>query len=249
MGESGWGKTYLARKLVLHCDRLIVLDYMADPAPHGWAADCVVVTTWDDLLEQVQRPRFRVAVQIDEDPAEVLDLVCELARSESAPNRPAVGPVMLVVEELSIPFHNPTVKCSQPVQEVVRMARREGVSFLMITQVFVDCPKLIRRHLTDLYLFHTQDQTDLDLHRRAYGVLVPSILFKLPKYSYCHFDRSRGTLPVVVDRAGVRRLLSDKTETRKPDAVADGGGNRAGDGVDRGTVPAPAPGRDGGSVE
>lgn len=212
VGPSGEGKTYLARQIVKNDERLIVADFIADPAPEGWEASCGVVHTWDALLREIRNDRFRIAVQIEEDPEATLNQLCELVRTVDSRGNPAVGPVTLVIEEVSIPIQNPRARPSDELQGLVRFSRREWVSWMFITQCYMDCPKIVRDHVQDLYVFRTSDHNDLKKHRSTYGATVANELFFLPRYSYCHFSKRRGT-PVVVSGDGKRRPL--ELELRK----------------------------------
>ena len=230
VGASGRGKTYLGMELVADETRLIVADFIADPGADGWENSCVVVTHWDALYRELEHRKFRIAVQIDEEPAEVLDRLCRIVRTYDRFGNQAVGPCTLVIEEPSIPIENPRAKPSLPLSSLIRFSRREGVSWMVLTQQYSDVPTLVRRHCSDHIIFQTTERADLAELRDTYGARVARMVKRLPAHSYLHFRRDRVTPGMVVDANGNRTPIADDDDDQELDhEMGLGRGDRSGD--------------------
>lgn len=184
----------------------------------GWSGTCAVARDWHTVIESVKRPRFRIAIQVDDDPLDVLTRACEILLSENDKGEPAVSGVLLVCEEAGLHFDSPSVASSvpHPVRHFIRLGRKENLgahSWMLLSQRYVDVPILFRSQATDLHVFATNEEADLKQHRRHLSVSYVDTLRRMPKYYHCHIDLAGGTLPELVDPHG--RVV--QTFTPEPD--------------------------------
>lgn len=131
------------------CPRLLVLDPI-----HEWDDTCVAVTDWDTVLDDIVKPRFRIAVQIEEDYPEQLIKACELVMSED------VGNCVLCIDEVPLYFRNK----SEPPQEFVEAVthgRHKNVSLVLIAQRPIAFPILMRSQASTIYAFRTNEPRDV----------------------------------------------------------------------------------------
>lgn len=158
------------------CPRLVIQDPLRE-----WGDSCLVVNDYDTLFDEVQRERFRIAVQIEEDLTDQAAIIAKLVRSDD------VGNCVFGQDELSLMYPNRN-DVPEEVTDVMRFGRRQNVSVILITQRPVDCPILLRSQLTDLYIFRTHEPNDIKWLRAIVGKTDSERALKLRGHQYIHFD-------------------------------------------------------------
>lgn len=162
--------------------RLIVVDPLCE-----WADRTIPCHDWETVFAEVREDRFRISIEIDEDPTELLETACEIARSEE------VGNCWLVVEELSL-FFRRGVEAGDAIQGVVRFGRRENVNLLLISQRSYDCPIDIRSQLSDIYAFRTHEPRDIQALGQTVGKAEAQKVIALRGHNHYHWDLTHSDL-------------------------------------------------------
>lgn len=162
--------------------RLIVVDPLNE-----WGDVSTVCTDWETVLEEVRQDRFRISIEIDEDPVDILETACRIARDEE------VGNCWLVVEELSLLFRRGE-EAGDAIQGVVRFGRRENVNLLLISQRSYDCPIDIRSQLSDIYAFRTHEPRDIQALGQTVGKEQAKKVVALRGHRHYHWDLTHATL-------------------------------------------------------
>jgi hypothetical protein len=155
-GVTGTGKSLLSKHFLASADRLIVVDSLAE-----WGDTCLIISEWPQLFREVQRQRFRLAIQIPGDRNQIEDIAA-LVRS------PQVQQATLVIDELSLWF----VKgrpAGDDVQALVRFGRRQQISLWMISQRWVDCPTEVRSQLSDMISTRDHDPQNYEYLKKVVG--------------------------------------------------------------------------------
>lgn len=148
-GISGTGKTRLSKQLLRPVNRLIFVDPLQE-----WGDECQAVFSWSEFFQEVKKPRFRIAVWIEHDPPEMVDILIRASRD------PAVGNCVLAIDELSLFFDS--ARPSEDVAGLVRFGRRQQVHFWGITQRYVDTPLIVRTQLSNVIAFRTHELPDIE---------------------------------------------------------------------------------------
>lgn len=190
-GVSGTGKSTLSKCLVKESRRLIVQDNLAE-----WGATCTICTSWHHVYEEVTKPTFRIAVQLEDDPTDVAATLARIARSSE------VGACVLVYEELSLIFGVNRI-ASPAMQALVRFGRRERVSCIFISQRVYDCPIDIRSQLTDVISFRSHEPRDLEHLAKMVGREKAQKVLALRGHSYYRYDLTTDEEPRMGGRANV----------------------------------------------
>lgn len=149
IGKPGRGKTHLAKEITRRTKRLIAIDPLGE-----WGDVAIIASDWNSVIDMAAEPKFRIAVEIQESPHEILDTVSEIARDED------VGNCWVVTDELSAYFRRGQIP-SDNIQGLVRFGRRENINVVMISQRAMDCPIDLRGMLTDVYAFQFHEPQDI----------------------------------------------------------------------------------------
>lgn len=149
IGKPGRGKTHLAKSITSKANRLIAIDPLGE-----WGDVAIIGSDWDTVLDMAAEPKFRIAVEIEEPPNEILDTVSQIVRDEEVRN------CWVVTDELSVYFRRGQIP-SDNIQGLVRFGRRENIDVILISQRAMDCPIDIRGMLTDVYAFQFHEPQDV----------------------------------------------------------------------------------------
>lgn len=184
VGVTGTGKTFLAKELVSKVPRLLVVDPLCE-----WGDVTVMCFDWETVLEECRQDRFRISICIDENPREILDFACRIARDEE------VGHCVLVVDELSL-FFRRGEEASESIQGVVRFGRRENVSLMLISQRSYDCPIDLRSQLSDIFAFRSHEPRDIQALGQMVGRTEAQRVLALRGHSHYHWDLTESHVAV-----------------------------------------------------
>ena len=166
MGQTGTGKTFLAKQLTQNEQRLFVLDHL-DEYEEG-----IVFDSFEDLrdyFEKRNRRKFRCICRFSSYPEfdELLDLVWE------------TGNCVVLAEEAALLFPSGPVKeANAAFVRIVNWGRHRNIRVVGIATAAGEVHKVLRRQARAIYSFRQVDEDDLmALKKRGFDV---EKLAKLP---------------------------------------------------------------------
>lgn len=179
-GRKGSGKTTLARRLLAHHSRTLIVDPLRE---YGEVA--VQVASPPDLAEYVvSQARWRVAYHNEEMNREFEGL-CRVAM--------ALGNCLFLIEEADW-FCDPT-SIPEELERLVKYGRHHDIITLVISRRPSEVHRLLTSQAYAIYCFTTQEPRDLEYLGRLVGREFADGLGDLPPYHYRYqnlWDRSGG---------------------------------------------------------
>ena len=184
-GIRGGGKTVKLRRLLLDCRRFIVINTLNR---EGFTAG-VVFNNVPDLKKfwlKVYRGNFRLIFSpqhgdIKKTCSEVGE-ICELVM--------ACGNMTLAIEEMNVLFE----EFRGPVEfnKIVFAGRDPGIELIGVAQQPVGFGAAMRSMTKEAFIFHTHEDSHLDVFRKLVGKDGAEAIRTLANYQYLHWSMADG---------------------------------------------------------
>jgi hypothetical protein len=188
LGKKGSGKTFLAKRQVTDCRRLICYDPM-----HQFGDIGVCVSQFPDLVAYVianRRGRFRVVYQPEIAPDAQGDIVRgEFVRVCDLVNR--MVNVYFLVDEIDncLP---PRDKENGFFKNMIQRGRHAAVSLVATTIRYTDTQRNLTAQADKIVCFHTHEPSDVKYFRAYFGKLADE-LPTLPPYHFIMYEKGQVT--------------------------------------------------------
>lgn len=184
-GRKGCGKTYLTKKIVAGCRRLIILDSL-----HEYDAGLISITP-DQVYEALKNPQYRVIYRPCDDNVgdmPVIDWISYLAMDRRN--------MTLVIEEADRYTNDKYL--SEGLRQLVHYGRHYSVDMVFVTRMIQRIRSDVSAQADDILVFQMQGETSLKYLKGLSDIPdVEDRVKRLGKYQY---------LPI----AGDGKLLLDK---------------------------------------
>jgi len=184
LGKKGSGKTFLAKRLVTPCRRLICYDPM-----HQFGDIGVTVSQFSDLVAYVvanKRQPFRVVYQPEIPAGSSGDIVsAEFVKVCDLVNR--LVNVYFLVDEIDncLP---PRDKENGFFKNMIQRGRHAAVSLVATTIRYTDTQRNLTAQADKIVCFHTHEPSDVKYFRAYFGKLADE-LPTLPPYHFIKYEK------------------------------------------------------------
>lgn len=188
LGKKGSGKTFLAKRLVALCRRLICYDPM-----HQFGDIGAVVHHYADLVDYVvvnRRGPFRVVYQPEIAPGASGDVVRgEFIKMCDLVNR--LVNVYFLVDEIDncLP---PRDKENGFFKNMIQRGRHAAVSLVATTIRYTDTQRNLTAQADKIICFHTHEPSDVKYFRAYFGKMADD-LPALPPYHFIKYEKGAVT--------------------------------------------------------
>ncbi len=197
-GQTGSGKSYLLKKAIADCPRLIVyLPKREDSDYPGVYFDAIHATVREPWTSFDDRRafltwwahaktlcnRFRLVYRpADKFDADEFDSICRLVY--------ACGDCTFVCEEIASylsPRIFQTVDKYKAIKNLLTAGRTRGVNAWWVTQRCFGIPREVTSEARDAYLFKLQEPADLDYVQDRFGLAARLSMDQLGQYQHVHW--------------------------------------------------------------
>jgi len=184
-GIRGGGKTVKLRRLLMDCHRSVTINTLNREGFNNG----VVFHTVPDLKEfwlKVYRKNFRLIFSpehgdIDKTAKEVGE-ICNLAL--------ACQDMTLAIEEMNVLFED--LRVPAEFNKVVFAGREPGIELIGVAQQPVGFGSVMRSMTKEAFLFHTHEDSHLNIFRKLIGKDAAEAVRTLSNYQYVHWSLADG---------------------------------------------------------
>lgn len=184
-GIRGGGKTVKLRRLLLDCPRSITVNTLN----RDGFANGVVFHTVGELSRfwsKVYRRNFRLIFSPEhgdiEKTCSEVGQICQLAIT--------CKNLTLAVEEMNVLFEGQRIPAE--LNKLIYAGREPGVEFIGVAQVPTGFGPVMRAMTKEAFLFHTHEDSHLDVFRNLVGKDGAEAIRTLSNYNYVHWSMDNG---------------------------------------------------------